>query len=96
MGNKSCALSFYFYEKYMEEDLGYLLISYLFIIGLVNILLFAHSKIPKEKRSYYDLIDKELEYCIVYLSFIPLYNISVVALIIVSLLFNLYSLIKRS
>lgn len=79
----------------MGEDLGYLLISYLFIIGLVNILLFAHSKIPKEKRSYYDLINKDLEYCIVYLSFIPLYNISVVALIIVSLLFNLYSLIKR-
>lgn len=80
----------------MEEDLGYLLISYLFIIGLANILLFAHSKIQKEKRSYYDLIDKDLEYCIVYLSFIPLYNISVVALIIVSLLFNLYNLIKRS
>ena len=95
MGNKSRALSFYFYEKYMEEDLGYLLISYLFIIGLVNILLFAHSKIPKEKRSYYDLIDKDLEYCIIYLSFIPLYNLAVVALIITSLFFNLYNLIKR-
>lgn len=79
----------------MEEDLGYLLISYLFIIGLANILLFAHSKIPKEKRSYYDLIDKDLEYCIVYLSFIPLYNLAIVALITASLLFNLYNLIKR-
>lgn len=80
----------------MGEDLVDLLKFYLFIILLVNILLFVHSKIPKEKRSYYDLIDKDLEYCIVYLSSIPLYNISVVALIIVSLLFNLYSLIKRS
>jgi len=79
----------------MGEDFVDLLKFYLFTILLVNILLFVHSKIPKEKRSYYDLIDKDLEYCIVYLSFIPLYN-SVVALIIVSLLFNLYSLIKRS
>ena len=84
-------------KKCMGEDLVDLLKFYLFTILLVNILLFVHSKIPKEKRrSYYDLIDKDLEYCIVYLSFIPLYNISVVALIIVSLLFNLYSLIKRS
>lgn len=80
----------------MGEDFVDLLKFYLFTILLVNILLFVHSKIPKEKRSYYDLIDKDLEYCIVYLSFIPLYNISVVALIIASLLFNLYSLIKRS
>lgn len=80
----------------MGEDFVDLLKFYLFTILLVNILLFVHSKIPKEKRSYYDLIDKDLEYCIVYLSFIPLYNISVVALIIVSLLFNLYNLIKRS
>ena len=79
----------------MGEDFVDLLKFYLFTILLVNILLFAHTKIPKEKRSYYDLIDKDLEYCIVYLSFIPLYNISVVALIIVSLLFNLYSLSKR-
>lgn len=80
----------------MGEDFVDLLKFYLFTILLVNILLFVHSKITKEKRSYYDLIDKDLEYCIVYLSFIPLYNIAVVALIIVSLLFNLYSLIKRS
>ena len=80
----------------MGEDFVDLLKFYLFTILLVNILLYVHSKIPKEKRSYYDLIDKDLEYCIVYLSFIPLYNISVVALIIVSLLFNLYNLIKRS
>ena len=80
----------------MGEDLVDLLKFYLFIILLVNILLFVHSQIQKEKRSYYDLIDKDLEYCIVYLSFIPLYNLAVVALIIVSLLFNLYSLIKRS
>lgn len=80
----------------MGEDLVDLLKFYLFTILLVNILLFVHSKILKEKRSYYDLIDKDLEYCIVYLSFIPLYNISVVALIIVSLLFNLFNLIKRS
>ena len=80
----------------MGEELGSLLIFYLFTIGLANILLFAHSNIPKEKRSYYDLIDKDLEYCIIYLSFIPLYNLAVVALIITSLLFNLYNLIKRS
>ena len=79
----------------MGEDLVDLLKFYLFIILLVNILLFVHSKIPKYKRSYYDLIDKDLEYCIVYLSFIPLYNLAIVALITASLLFNLYNLIKR-
>lgn len=82
-------------DNNMQDDFITLLIFYLFVIVLANILLFVHTQIPKEKRSYYDLIDKDLEYCIVYLSFIPLYNLAVVALIITSLLFNIYNLIRR-
>ena len=78
----------------MEQDLVELIRLYIIPLILANILLYIHSKIPKEKRSYYDLTEG-LDHCILLLSLTPLFNIAVVALIITSLLFNIYNLIGR-
>ena len=79
----------------MEQDLVELIKLYVIPLILANALLFIHSKIPKEKRSYYDLTEG-LDHCILLLSLTPLFNIAIVVLITASLLFTLFKLIKRS
>lgn len=78
----------------MEQDLVEFIRLYIIPLILANILLYIHSKIPKEKRSYYDLTEG-LDHCILLLSLTPLFNIAVVVLITASLLFTLFKLINR-